>query len=117
MEDVAMLVVLDSNVFHGDVRADRSRLRAILDGALAKGAFEVFVPEVVLQELDKQFAARSKKVVRQINKALGEQDTELRELGLQPPSRMFNDEQAVAEYRGALENRLTTAGAEILSLP
>jgi rRNA-processing protein FCF1 len=66
-----MLVVLDSNAFRGDVRADRSRLRSILDGALAKGAFELFVPEVVLQELEKQFAQRSKKVVRDINKALG----------------------------------------------
>ena len=60
----------------------------MLDDALAKGAFELFVPEVVLRELDKQFAQRSKKVVREVNKALGAQDEELRRLGIQAPSPM-----------------------------
>ena len=112
-----MLVVLDTNAFHGDVRADRSRLRSILDGALAKGGLELFAPEVVLQELDKQFAQRSKKVVRDVNKALGNYDTELRELGLDPPPRMSRNEQDIANYRAALEVRLTGAGAQVMALP
>jgi rRNA-processing protein FCF1 len=60
-KDPTMLVVLDSNAFHADARADRSLIRSILDEALPKGSFELSVPEVVLQELDKQFAQRSKK--------------------------------------------------------
>jgi hypothetical protein len=105
-----MLVVLDTNAFHGDVRADRGRLRAIIDGALAKGAFELFVPEVVLQELDKQFAQRSRKVVKDINKALGDRETELRELGLTGPPPMALDDDDVAGYCTALEARITQAG-------
>jgi rRNA-processing protein FCF1 len=47
-----VLVVLDTNAFHSDVHATRPRLRGILDAPLKQAAFEVFVPEVVLRELD-----------------------------------------------------------------
>jgi hypothetical protein len=91
-----MVVVLDTNIFYTDVRANWLLLRSMLDDALAKGAFEPFVPEVVLRELDKQFAARTKKIVREFNKALGEHEDELRQLGIQRPSRMVRDD---AEHR------------------
>lgn len=48
-----MVVVLDTNIFYTDIRANWLLLRSMLDDALAKGAFELFVPEVVLRELDK----------------------------------------------------------------
>jgi hypothetical protein len=112
-----MLVVLDTNVFFTDVRANGLLLRSMLDDALAKGAFELFVPEVVLRELDKQFAQRSKKIVQEVNKALGEHADELRRLGVQGPSRMVRDDADIAVYREALVKRLTDAGAEVLSIP
>jgi len=112
-----MLVVLDSNAFHADARADRSLIRSILDEALPKGSFELFVPEVVLQELDKQFAQRSKKAAKEINKAIGEQKSELHELGLTEPAPMTVDPDDVAGYRAALEARLESVGTEILPLP
>ncbi len=114
-EDLGVLVVLDSNAFNGDLRADRSRLRSVLDGAVAKGIFELYVPEVVLQELDKQFTVRSKKVVGEINQALGEQEEQLLELGLSGPDEMVYDKTGAAEYRSTLEKRLKLAGARILT--
>ncbi len=112
-----MIVVFDTNVFYTDVRADRALLRSVLDDALAKGAFELFVPEVVLRELDKQFAARTKKIVREINKALGEHDDELRQLGIERPHRMDRDDSDVAGYREALVERLELAGTKMLAIP
>lgn len=112
-----MLVVFDTNVFHGDVRADRSVLRSLLDEAVAKGAFELFVPDVVLQELDKQFGARSKKVVREINAAIAERADELSQLGLERPSRMTRDESDVSDYRASLERRITDVGGVVLPMP
>jgi predicted nucleic acid-binding protein len=112
-----VLVVFDSNVFHGDVRADRSRLRSILDGAVALGSFSLFVPEVVLGELDKQFQRRTKKALRAISNAIGEQERELRELGVLPPPRVDPDEDDIAGYRAELEARLRNAGAQVLPIP
>lgn len=112
-----MLVVFDTNVFHGDFRADRGRLRSILDAALPAGALELFVPEIVLLELDKQFAARTKRVIKEINKAIGGHEGELTELGLDGPPRMIRDQQEIDDYKGTLEARLLDAGAEILGIP
>lgn len=112
-----MLVVLDTNAFYSDVHGTRPRLRGILDAPLSQAAFEVFVPEVVLRELDKQFARRSKKLVREMNKALGEFRNELAALGLAPVERRQVDDDAVKQYRHELEQRLTKAGVEIMPIP
>ena len=112
-----MLVVLDSNAFHGDVHANRGLLRSILDDALAAGDFRLFIPQVVIEELDKHFAAETKKVVRDVNQATGEHRDELRRLGLEPPSRLERDMAQVNGYRASLEARLRSAGAEILPIP
>ena len=112
-----MLVVLDTNAFRSDVHGTQPRLSGILDGPVNQAAFEVFVPEVVMLELDKQFARRSKKVVRDINKAVGEQIRELAALGIASPERMEVDDAAVENYRKDLEERLAKAGAKILPVP
>lgn len=112
-----MLVVFDTNVFYGDVHADRSRLRSILDSAAEEELFEVLVPEVVMQELDKQYPRRAKKVIKAVNKALGEHSTELQELGLEGPTPMSRDDYNAETYRASLETRLTKAGTRVLSVP
>jgi PIN domain len=86
----------------------------MLDDAIAKGAFELFIPEVVV---DKQFAQRSKKIVREVNKALGEHEDELRQLGIQRPAQMVRDDEDINGYRAALVKRLTDAGANVLDIP
>jgi hypothetical protein len=112
-----VLVVLDTNAFHSDVHATRPRLRGILDAPLNQAAFEVFVPEVVLRELDKQFARRSKKVVRDMNKAFGDFKDDLAALGMVPLERRQVDGAAVEKYRHDLEVRLSNAAVTILPTP
>ena len=112
-----MLVVFDTNAFRSDVHGTQPRLSGILDGPLNQAAFEVFVPEVVMLELDKQFAQRSRKVVREINKAVGAHKGELAALGMAVPEGMTVDEDAVNDYRERLEKRLAKAGAKILPVP
>jgi PIN domain len=112
-----MLVVLDSNAFHGDVHANRGLLRSILDDAVAEGDFELFIPEIVMQELDKHFAADTKKVVKEVNQATGNHRDELRRLNLEAPPRVAYDPASVDSYRPMLEARLKAAGAEILAIP
>lgn len=112
-----MLVVLDTNAFHSDVHGTQPRLSGILDGPLNQAAFEVFVPEVVMLELDKQFAQRSNRVVRDINKAVGTHKGELAALGMATPEAMTVDDDAVSDYREHLEERLAKAGAKILPVP
>lgn len=105
-----MLVVLDTSDFYTDVHGTRLRLRGILDAPLSQALYEMFVPEVVLQELDKQFASRSEDLVRDINKALGGKRNELLALGLKPFELSTVDEAAVSRYRATLEKRLAKAG-------
>ena len=112
-----MLVVLDTNAFHSDVHGTQPRLSGILDGPVNQAAFEVFVPEVVMLELDKQFAQRSKKVVREINKTVGAYTGELAALGMAVPEGVTVDEDAVNDYRERLADRLSKAGAKILPVP
>lgn len=112
-----VLVVLDSNAFHGDVNANRGLVRSILDAAHADEEFELFVPEVVMQELDKHYAAETKRAVRDINQAIGEHRDELRRLGLEAPPRITRGNDKVGGYRPALEERLNASGGKILPVP
>jgi predicted nucleic acid-binding protein len=111
----AVLVVLDSNAFHGDVHANRGLVRSIL--AAAESQFEFFVPEMVLQELDKQYAEKTKKVVREVNQAIGGRRRELRRLDIEIPPPLVRDEDRVGGYRAALEARLKAEGTEVLPVP
>jgi hypothetical protein len=112
-----VLVILDSNAFHGDVAADRGLLRSVLDASVAADDFELFVPEVVLGELDKHFAAETKKVVREVNVAIGDHRDELRRLGFEAPARIENDPLRVVGYRSRLEKRLEAARGKVLPTP
>lgn len=82
-----VLVVLDTNAFYSDLHGSPPRLRGILDAPVNQAAFEVLVAAVVLRALDKHFARRSKKVVREMNKAFGELKDELAALRIAPLER------------------------------
>lgn len=110
-----MLVVLDTNAFWGDVHATRKLLRSVLDDAQGQQKLEVFVPQVVLDELDRQFGERTRSAVKKLNKAIGEQ--ELRRLGIEPPTEAEVDEPGIAGYRETLKKRLVDAGTTILPTP
>jgi hypothetical protein len=112
-----VLIVLDSNVFYGDVHARRARLSAVLTGA-RNGDFAVMVPRVVLDELSRQFPERVGAVRKKATTALTNLAVEFSSLGLEQPQVPDLDEESLtAEYGGALEKRLTASGVEIAPHP
>jgi predicted nucleic acid-binding protein len=109
------IVVLDTNAFYGDVEGARTKLTAVLDGA-EKGDFELIVPQVVLDELVKQYPKRIKQAARRINKAIGEQGRTLAELGITPPA-LFLPQRDGDAYRDRLTKRLRGSGAVVRQPP
>jgi hypothetical protein len=106
-----MIVVLDTNVFRGDVYAQRSQLRAVFERA-AGGAFTVMVPRVCVEELVRQCPLRLQALGKDAKVISGT----LQAFGIRPPA-MPDTEGAIAEYRGRLEARLSGEGREIAEYP
>lgn len=111
-----MIAVLDTNCFNDDARAGRPKLQTILE-AVRKEAIQVAVPEVVLEELEKQFAKRSKRTYREIAGAIRGQREELDKLGLPIPPIPEPDSNEIIGYRERLEDSLEAAGARIVAIP
>src|SRR6476469_539001 len=111
-----MIAVLDSNCFNGDMRAARPKLQSVLEAA-ETGAFQLVVPQVVLDELDKQFARRSKRAYNEIRSAIRAQQDEFNQLGMPLPVVPERDEEEVTGFRAGLEADLTAAGASIAPFP
>lgn len=108
-----MLIVLDTNMFWGDVHAERPWLRAILDGA-EHGDFELVVPEAVVQELVKRYPKRVAEALEETRVAVGRAGKALRPLGLEAPVMAeFDEEELVGEYESRLRERLSGAGSRI----
>lgn len=112
----SLLIVLDTNMFRGDVHAMRRQMRAVLEGA-AKGDFSLVLPEVVRQELVKQYPRRMKKVRKEVARAIGAHATELESLGLATPA--LTDDEAVdaAGYEQQLKALFEGEGCRIAELP
>lgn len=112
-----MIIVLDTNVLRGDVHARRPLLRAVLEGA-AQGDFELLVPEVVIEELIKQYPQRLQKVLKDLSSAIGKHSTELRALQLEVPSAPEVDHaSATAAYAEEIRERFSGDGARIAEMP
>jgi PIN domain len=111
-----MIVILDSNCFWDDVRAQRPKLRSVLDG-FERGAFRLVVPEVVFEELDKQFSARSKALFRELSAAFSSRASEVARLGVALPAAPERDDADIAAYRESLRKQLADAGAELPTHP
>jgi hypothetical protein len=110
---MSVLIVLDTNAFYGDVYATKSWLNAVLDGA-EQGDFEVVVPEVVIQELVKQFPKRLDAAVEAANTAVGRVARDLDRLDVVPPASTEVDRDAlVGSYEAKLRGRLTGDGCRI----
>lgn len=108
-----MLIVLDTNMFWGDVHAERPWLRAILDGA-EHGDFGVVVPEAVVQELVKRYPKRVAEALEETRVAVGRAGKALKPLGLEAPVMAeVDDEELAGGYESRLRGRLSGAGSRI----
>lgn len=106
-------IVLDTNVFFSDAYAQKSWLKAVLDGA-GHGDFEVVVPETVVRELIKQFPTRLDSAVEDANKAIGRMARDLGRLSISAPSRIEVDrDRLVTDYEGTIRTRLSSRGCRV----
>jgi hypothetical protein len=112
-----VIILLDTNTFWPDRYAEKPWLSAVLNGA-KQGDFTVVVPETVIRELVRQFPEELSEAIDESNEAIGAAAKKLRRLGLQPPSSVEVDEEAlVAEYERKLRARLSGAGCRIENDP
>lgn len=111
-------VVLDTNVFYGDVYARKRLLSAVLDGAAA-GDFEVVVPEVVVLELARQFPEKLTKVIANADKSAQQTAKEFQQVGLPspPPAPVIDAAPLIADYEVALRARLSGLGTTVAPHP
>lgn len=98
-----MLVLLDTNAFHGDVYAAGGGLSTLFTFAANRDDVEVAVPAGVVEELVRQFGERLPALQRNV-KTLS---YELRSLGFPVPAFPEDLEKASADYRETLMARLT----------
>ena len=71
--DSVLIIVLDTNAFHGDAGA-KLPFERVLDGA-TNGDFEVVIPEVVIQELVRQYPERLREARKTPDSSLGRDET------------------------------------------
>ena len=106
-----MIVVLDTNVFRGDVYAQRPQLRTAFERA-AGGAFTVMVSAGLRRGARQAVPPR----LQALGKDTKGMSGTLQAFGIRPPA-MPDTEEAIAEYRGRLEARLSGEGRDIAEYP
>jgi hypothetical protein len=112
-----VLIVLDTNMFRGDVNAERPWLQAVLDGA-EHGDFEVVVPEAVVQELVRQYPERVRAAIDEVTEAAARAKRSLTPFGFEAPVLpSYDPEQSIADYESALRERLSGPGVRIAPQP
>ena len=107
-----MIVVVDTNIFHGDPRMRRANFRILL-GQHAKGSVRLVLPEVVVREVPKLFATQLDAAVTAIKSAA----TKLRDLGHDPGAiNVPNVGKARVAYDKWLRNFLKERNIEVSPL-
>jgi len=93
-----VIVVVDTNIFHGDPLMRRSHFR-ILWGQHLRGRIRIALPEIVIRELPKLFQTQ----LDAAKIAIGSEAVKLRELGHAPGALTLPDStQARADYEQRL---------------
>lgn len=114
---VPTTIVLDTNVFYGDVLATGRLLGAVIEGAAA-GDFRVVVPETVVMELARQYPERLDKAIAAADRAVRSFAKEARQLGIDPlPGLSIERDRLVAAYERMLRDRLSGRGSSIAPHP
>jgi hypothetical protein len=108
-----VIVVVDTNQFHGDPAMRGHKFRVVLQGHDGDH-YELVVPEVVAREVPKMFR-------REYESSLGKAEAaarHLRQLGHEVPSLDLPDaDQAVADFKAALDAHLDEHSVRIESPP
>jgi len=109
-------VILDTNAFYSDVHATRDGFRALFT-ASASGDLEVVVPQVVLDELARQYPERLEVAIRALQSAVRKSTPELRSLGLTIPEVSETPLVSTADYASRLRRRMLDYRVRISATP
>lgn len=106
-------IIIDTNIIHFDFRLVNARIVTLCSSAAILG-HKVYIPEVVIDEVVKQYSEKTEEYINSFNKAF----EQLSKLSSVPISQTLIDVQNfTANYRKELGNRIEQLGIGIIPYP
>jgi hypothetical protein len=112
-----LIVIIDTNAYHGDVEVVGQDLTALFDAVANRQTdphdLEIWTPRGVVEELVRQYSQRAERMAR----VLGAIKHDLSSFGLGRPAVPSSDEPTRNAYRARLEARLTGTNRKVADHP
>lgn len=106
-------IIIDTNVIHLDFKLNKARIVTLCNTSTTLG-HEIFIPEVVIDEIVKQYDEKAEEYINSFNKAL----KKLSDLSTSPITQTPIDAKGfISNYRNELNNRIKQLGIGIIPYP
>lgn len=106
-------IIIDTNVIHLDFKLNKARIVTLCNTSTILG-HEIFIPEVVIDEIVKQYDEKAEEYINSFNKAL----KKLSDLSTSPITQTPIDAKGfISNYRNELNNRIKQLGIGIIPYP
>lgn len=106
-------IIIDTNVIHLDFKLNKARIVTLCNTSTILG-HEIFIPEVVIDEIVKQYDEKAEEYINSFNKAL----KKLSDLSTSPITQTPIDAKGfMSNYRNELNNRIKQLGIGIIPYP
>lgn len=106
-------IIIDTNVIHLDFKLNKARIVTLCNTSTILG-HEIFIPEVVIDEIVKQYDEKAEEYINSFNKAL----KKLSDLSTSPITQTPIDAKSfISNYRNELNNRIKQLGIGIIPYP
>lgn len=106
-------IIIDTNVIHLDFKLNKARIVTLCNTSTILG-HEIFIPEVVIDEIVKQYDEKAEEYINSFNKVL----KKLSDLSTSPITQTPIDAKGfISNYRNELNNRIKQLGIGIIPYP
>lgn len=106
-------IIIDTNAIHLDFKLNKARIVTLCNTSTILG-HEIFIPEVVIDEIVKQYDEKAEEYINSFNKAL----KKLSDLSTSPITQTPIDAKGfISNYRNELNNRIKQLGIGIIPYP
>lgn len=106
-------IIIDTNVIHLDFKLNKARIVTLCNTSTILG-HEIFIPEVVIDEIVKQYDEKAEEYINSFNTAL----KKLSDLSTSPITQIPIDAKGfISNYRNELNNRIKQLGIGIIPYP
>lgn len=106
-------IIIDTNVIHLDFKLNKARIVTLCNTSTILG-HEIFIPEVVIDEIVKQYDEKAEEYINSFNTAL----KKLSDLSTSPITQTSIDAKGfISNYRNELNNRIKQLGIGIIPYP